>query len=131
LIGISKEKLNMRDRNAIDILNELIHNTLLSPSEIGQSTGLSQATVCRILGQLQDGNLVKNMGKVATSKGRKPNLFSFNFNYGLLLHYYVTNRKVTGYLLNLAGDIINHCEISYEQSVALEDLIKIIDERII
>ena len=128
MIGISKEKLNMRDRNAIDILNELIHNTLLSPSEIGQSTGLSQATVCRILGQLQDGNLVKNMGKVATSKGRKPNLFSFNFNYGLLLHYYVTNRKVTGYLLNLAGDIINHCEISYEQSVALEDLIKIIDD---
>ena len=126
MIDVNKGKLSAKEQNIVMVLNELILNSNLLPTEIGQSTNLSPATVSRILGQLQDSNLVIKLGKVETEKGRKPNQFSFNTNYGFVLHYYVQKNKITGYLINLGGDVIDQCEIQYDQQATLENLLDII-----
>ncbi|MEI8199671.1 MAG: ROK family transcriptional regulator [Eubacteriales bacterium] len=128
MIDVNKGKLSAKEQNIVMVLNELILNSNLLPTEIGQSTNLSPATVSRILGQLQDSNLAINVGKVETVKGRKPNQFSFNKNYGYILHYYVKKNKIIGYLINLGGDVIDQCEMLYDQQATLEDLLDIISD---
>jgi predicted NBD/HSP70 family sugar kinase/predicted transcriptional regulator len=128
LIDINKADLSTstKEQNIMGVLDELINKDNISPLEIARHTNLSPATVSRILGQLQEKNLIKNMGKEETSKGRKPSLFSFNSNYGLLLHYFITYQKVTGYLINLGGEVLDRCEMFYDLNSTLEDLLSII-----
>lgn len=63
MIDINKAELSAKEQNVVGILNELIDNDNLSPAAIGQATNLSPATVSRVLGQLQEKNLLKILAK--------------------------------------------------------------------
>lgn len=118
--------LSEREQNKLQILNHLMVNKEFSASSVTQKTGLSASTVSRTFKELREKNLIIFQHKIKTEKGRNPDIYSFNWNYGHLLHYYVTNSSITGYLADLSGTVLHKLPMDYTQKGSLDDFFSII-----
>ncbi len=118
--------MSEKDRNQILILRQLMDGRPVSATDMARKTNLSAATVCRVFRDLRDKELILFNGKVKTEKGRNPDLYCYNCEYGFLLHYYVTNKAIIGYLANLDGEVIEKAYIGYGENDTLDDFFTII-----
>jgi predicted NBD/HSP70 family sugar kinase len=87
---------------------------------------LSPATVSRVFKELRQKELVLFVRKNKTEKGRNPDIYTFNWDYGFLLHYYVTNNVIYGYLANLQGVILQKTSIALTPHDSLDDFFSIV-----
>lgn len=118
--------ISEKGQNRYKILNQIMESSEISATEVAQLTSLSPATVSRVFKELRDKNLVQFKRKVKTDKGRNPDLYSFNWEYGFLIHYYITSTKITGYLADLSGRVLKKINCGFTSDETLEDFFSII-----
>lgn len=108
------------------ILRQLMDGRPVSATDMARKTNLSAATVCRVFRDLREKELILFNGKVKTEKGRNPDLYCYNSEYGFLLHYYISHKAIVGYLANLDGEIIERACVGFGQNDTLDDFFTII-----
>ncbi len=128
MLDMSKLELSEKDRNQLQILDELISHEKVSASDIVSKIGISAATISRVFRNLKDKELIKYLGKEKTEKGRSPELFSINDEYGYMIHFYMTSSVIYGYLINIRGHVAGRYSIKYNQQGTLEELLAIIEK---
>lgn len=105
--SINKYNLTEKESNIYSILSCIKEVEEISASEIAERTGLSLATISRVLKYSQDNDLVIKKGKEKTGLGRRPDLFGFNNSYGCVINFIINNECIQGTLADLNGDIID------------------------
>ena len=90
MLDINRLKLSEKDKNQLQVLEEVFSHERISASDIVSKVGISAATISRVFRNLKEKELIKYLGKEKTEKGRSPELFSVNEAYGYMLHYYMT-----------------------------------------
>ncbi len=125
-MNMNKAGLSDKERNQLQVLNTLIEKRQASAIDVTALTGLSPATVSRIFKNLQEKDLIRYVGKEKTEKGRSPELFCFNADYGYLLHYNITQMVVYGYISDLNGTVLGRYSVRYDPKGTLEQLLTIL-----
>ncbi len=128
MLDMNALELSEKDRNQLQILDELISHEKVSASDIVAKIGISAATISRVFRNLKDKELIKYLGKEKTEKGRSPELFSINEEYGYMIHYYVTAKVIYGYLIDVTGQVIGRYSTKYDANGTLEQLLATIDK---
>ena len=118
--------INEKGQSRLAILEELMNGDAVSASLVSKRTSLSPATVSRVFKELREKELISFRKKVQNGKGRSTGLYSFNKEYGFLLHYYVTNKAVWGYLADLKGNVLQKSYYDYNPQNTLDDFFSII-----
>ncbi|KKI50942.1 ROK family transcriptional regulator [Christensenella hongkongensis] len=126
-MNMNRAGLSDKDRNQLQVLNALIGSREISAIDVTAKTKLSPATVSRIFKSLQEKDLIRYIGKEKTGKGRSPELFCFNGEYGYLLHYNITPMVVYGYIANLNGTVLGRYSVKYDPQGTLEQLLVILE----
>lgn len=127
MLNISNPELSEKDRNQLQILDELISGEKVSASDIVSKIGISAATISRVFRNLKEKELIKYLGKEKKEKGRSPELFSINDKYGYMIHYYMTATDIYGYLIDITGHPEGKSHTGYNPQGTLEELLEIID----
>jgi predicted NBD/HSP70 family sugar kinase len=115
-----------KDQNKLQILSQIMDSQEISATEVSEKTALSAATVSRVFKELRQKKLVLFLRKDKTEKGRNPDLYTFNWEYGFMIHYYITNKAIYGYLANLSGTVIQKTSVEFTSQAALDDVFSII-----
>jgi predicted NBD/HSP70 family sugar kinase len=118
--------ISEKEQNRYRILANIMQASEISATEVSQQTNLSPATVSRVFKELRDKKIVQFVRKDKTDKGRNPDLYSFNWEYGFLIHYYIINDKVTGYLADLSGKVLKKVSFGLSPKDTLDDFFSII-----
>ncbi|WP_156515142.1 MarR family transcriptional regulator, partial [Christensenella minuta] len=63
MLNISNPELSEKDRNQLQILDELISGEKVSASDIVSKIGISAATISRVFRNLKEKELIKYLGK--------------------------------------------------------------------
>lgn len=126
MININKVVLSEKEQNILQILNELIREDNISPTLIVQRSLLSPATVSRVLCELQEKNLVVVSGEEKNGKGRRPKLYSFNKDYGYLIHFTLETGVICGYITDLGGQVLGSEVMHFTTQASLGDIFDII-----
>lgn len=117
-----------KDQNKLLILSQIMDSQEISATEVTEKTQISAATVSRVFKELRQKELVLFLRKDKTEKGRNPDLYTFNWEYGYMLHYYVTNRIVYGYLADLSGTVLQKASVEFTPEDTLDDIFSIIKD---
>lgn len=120
--------ISEKEQNRYKILKQIMESDEISATEVAQRTNLSAATVSRVFKELRDKNLVGFRRKIKTDKGRNPDLYSFNWNYGLLIHYYIRSHKITGYISDLSGKVLKKISSQFTPDHTLDDFFSVIKD---
>ena len=128
MIDINRVELSEKDRNQLQVLEELISHDKVSASDIVSKIGISAATISRVFRNLKEKELIQYLGKEKTEKGRSPELFSINRGYGYMLHYYMTAAEIHGYLLDITGHLEEQYGVKYRSQGTLEELLGVIEK---
>ena len=118
--------ISEKEQNRYRILSNIMQASEISATEVSQQTNLSPATVSRVFKELRDKKIVQFVRKDKKDKGRNPDLYSFNWEYGFLIHYYIVNDKVTGYLADLSGKVLKKISFGLSPKDTLDDFFSII-----
>lgn len=120
--------ISEKGQNRYKILKQIMESDEISATEVAQRTSLSPATVSRVFKELRDKNLVQFKRKVKTDKGRNPDLYSFNWEYGFLMHYYVRSNKITGYISDVSGKVLSKISSKFTSDHTLDDFFSIVKD---
>lgn len=120
--------ISEKEQNRYRILKQIMNSEEISATEVAQLTNLSASTVSRVFNELRSKHLVLFQRKDKTDKGRNPDLYSFNWEYGYVIHYYITNTKITGYIANLSGSVLKKTSVSYSSNDTLDDFFSIVKD---
>ena len=126
MLDINRLKLSEKDKNQLQVLEEVFSHERISASDIVSKVGISAATISRVFRNLKEKELIKYLGKEKTEKGRSPELFSVNEAYGYMLHYHMTATEIKGYLLDITGRLEKECSVKYRPQGTLEDMLDVI-----
>lgn len=96
----------MREMNTKIILQVIRKQTPISRSEIVNQTALTAATVSRIVNELIEMGLVREVGYAESSGGRKPILLEIDPGAFFVIGIGVEVDEITGVLLDLNGQIL-------------------------
>lgn len=94
------------------VKQQLFNNEAISRAEIARNTGLHKSTVTSLFNELDQDGLVKHLGRGDSTDngGRKPELYTFNTNYGYVACFNITYDHLYVMFLNVDGQ-----EISFER----------------
>jgi N-acetylglucosamine repressor len=122
----------IRDNNLKLILDLYKNNNILSIAEISKSIKLSRTTVMKINEHLIDAELIISCGKgdSTTEGGKKPQLFSFNKNFGYIICYHIVNEEINIKIFNLSLEIIKEEKIKINENESLETIVNLISNSI-
>lgn len=126
MININKLDLSGKDQNILCILNCIREMGEVSSNDISKKTGLSPSTVSRVIKFLLKKNLVTKKGKEITELGRRPELLSFNKNYGYLVHFSITSEFILGCISDLNGNILDEEKTDINSDVKTNTVLDII-----
>ncbi len=121
------ERSNIRSRR--QVLRIIKSNNGLSRAELARITGLTRPTISTIIEELAIQGLVVETGKGTSRGGKRPVLIELNPNAAYALGIDLADASVIrGVLCDLAGKIIRHKEIPYQNNYnhiyeALVDLV--------
>lgn len=116
-------KLNEKSQNTINILNCILDKEQISYNEIAVDTKLSLSTISRVIAVLKAKNIIINRGKDTTTLGRRPELVSFNNNYGIVMHFNILAGCIKGFCLDLNGKVLDEYEDVFDSETSLEEII--------
>src|SRR5699024_4066912 len=98
-------------------------------AQISKKSGLTKATVSKMISELIEESLISEKGAGVSSVGRKPVLLSFNNQAGFSIGIDLGVNYITGLLTDLNGFIIERTSISIqstEKSRVFSNLINVI-----
>ncbi|MHB1346085.1 MAG: ROK family protein [Candidatus Humimicrobiaceae bacterium] len=110
----------------IDFIKKFKNGT--SIIQISKSTGISKPTVGKVVEELIQKKILLNLGKGSSKNGRKPNIISFNKDYGFIISLDLGPDQHKIAICNLNGEIINKKSFSTLEIKEEHRLKRIIDE---
>lgn len=96
---------SIRRQNLLSVLREIERAGDCTASALQARTGLSAATVSRVLTALKERGMVVQHRKETSEPGRKPDVFRLDLTFGHYLYFTLDNRSMRGYLLDLGGAV--------------------------
>ena len=120
LIRIDSLSLSTREQNIARILNCFIDQEGVSSSDISRDTGLSGATISRVLNLLKEKEIIINVGKEQTDLGRRPELMRLNSSFGYIVFLDFYRDRIISYLADLDDNVINKEELTFEEEITLD-----------
>lgn len=128
----SKEQIarptTIRDINKKIVLNYVRDRSPISRADIARETDLQRSTVSAIVEDLQNENLIEEIGTGASSGGRKPTLLKLRTGIPVAIGVDVTPSHTTIAVADLAGNILE--QETFETSSSMEKMNKEIIGRI-
>lgn len=97
----------------------LMENT--SAAETTAKTGLSAATVSRIITFLRRQDLIIETGRETAEMGRPTSVFGVNPKYGYFLHFYVGSGYMKTYLTDFSGKQLQESEESINRAISIQN----------
>ena len=111
--------------NKIKVLKTIYKEEEISRAEIAQKTKISAPTVTRIVNHLIDEvNLIKKIGKGASSGGRKPILLKFNNDDNHIIGIDIGTTHIDGILTNLKSEVIKNIRIPTNNNLEVESIVE-------
>ncbi|MCL5072790.1 MAG: ROK family protein [Actinobacteria bacterium] len=113
------------------VLKTIYNYRLISRAGIANITGLTPASITKIVNEFLDIGIVREISKGKTFSGRKPVFIDINSDSYFIIGVYIARKSINGIITNLNAEIIKRVE--YNKSL-LEDpnlpqeVIKLIDE---
>lgn len=101
----------LRQKNIAAILNILQREHCISRASIAQITGLTPATVSKIVLKLEKSNIVHVVGPGKSSGGRRPMMVEFNPHAFYLSGIDIGVKKAISLIIDLHGNIISREKI--------------------
>lgn len=120
----------MRRNNLQMVLDAISENGEITASELVKLTGLSVATISRVISQLRAKKLVLQDRKADSELGRKPETCRVNGGYGCSLYINLKCGGLQCYLLDFSGKIIGQTEAPVNPELTVEDFLKLTKEQI-
>lgn len=113
------------------VKQQLFNNTAISRAEIARNTGLHKSTVTSLFNELDQQGLVQHLGRgdSTESGGRKPELYTFNTQYGYVACFNITYDHLYAMFLYVDGQEISFNRFTVEKREA-NVLIKIINREL-
>ena len=114
--------ISERHKNMLNILRYIMHTGEVSANDITQATGLSFATISRVLASLLEAKFIVKCGKTCIEMGRHPELFSFNGKCGYLVHFFIETDSVSAWIADFGKHIIAKAARKVARDITLEEL---------
>ena len=105
-----------------NILQILIESGKLQIRAISQMSGMSVPTITKYMSSLVDKNLVKQVGKTNSERGRQATLYAVNEEVAYFIGVDLKRTIVSLAMMNLAGTIIKEHTVPYEFSNTPESM---------
>jgi len=120
----SKEQIarptTIRDINKKIVLNYVRDRSPISRADIARETDLQRSTVSAIVEDLQNENLIEEIGTGASSGGRKPTLLKLKTGIPVAIGVDVTPSHTTIAVADLAGNILE--QETFDTSSSMEKM---------
>lgn len=111
---MSASFLNSTDnKNSIlkkDIIKLFVNDEAYSLSELSKELGISIPTITKIVGELMEEGFIEDLGKQATSGGRKPSIYGLNPSAGYFIGTDVRRHHVSIAVTNFKGQLVDYQE---------------------
>lgn len=120
----------MRRNNLQLVLDAVSENGEITASELVKITGLSVATISRVISQLRAKKLVLQDRKADSELGRKPETCRVNGGYGCSLYINLKCGGLQCYLLDFSGTVIGQTETPVDPELTVEDFLNLTKEQI-
>jgi predicted NBD/HSP70 family sugar kinase len=124
MIDFNKIEVSEKEKNILNILDEIAKAAEISTSEIAKATGLSYPTISRVLKILKSKGMVLKTGEEETNIGRRPEKVSLNKGFGCLIHLMIKENAIIGYLSDLKGEIIYKTHKNFLGKITLNSLLE-------
>ncbi len=102
----------------------------ISRAEIARLTSLAAQTVSNIALELQQGGLIRSEGRRRSGRGQPPVELSINPEGGYTVGLQLDHRRLSGVLVNLAGEVRERTDIAIDRAapdIALPCMAKTVD----
>ena len=103
----------IRDLNEKTILKTIFLEKQIDRASLARKTGLSSATVTKIVSSLIQKGLIVEVGESDSTGGRKPILLCINKNFGNILGVKVGVGYLYIMITNLNGDVLSKSRLDY------------------
>lgn len=128
----SKEQIarptTIRDINKKIVLNYVRDRSPISRADIARETDLQRSTVSAIVEDLQNENLIEEIGTGDSTGGRKPTLLKLKIGIPIAVGIDITPSKTTIAVADLAGNILE--QETFDTSPSMEKMNKEIVGRV-
>ena len=105
-------RTNIRQINELRVLQEIFNKAPISRADVSKTLKLTKSTVYSIFTQLENDNLIYDIGQGSSTRsgGRKPVLTNFNANSGYTISTKINEDTISCMLNWLDGSIISYQE---------------------
>lgn len=96
----------LRSSNLDVILGVIWENAPISRTELADITGLAPSSITRLIKQLKESQLVRNVGKGESSGGRQPTLIAPNPDAGLTISLELDSQNIRGGIFDATNQLL-------------------------
>ena len=128
MIDFDLTNLSEREKNTLMVLDYVAEYGPTSAIDTAKKTGLSTATVSRVLGVLKSKNIIIESTKGYADMGRPPIMISINPEYGFFLHFYLSHGTLNGYLSDFSGKQIYVERMPVVNTMQIDEFVKKLHE---
>lgn len=119
MINAQLPGLSEKDQNILTVFNCIIEHDIISQSDVSAKTGLSAATVSRVLATLKAKNLIYKETAENNGVGRKSEIAHLNSKLSTLLQLNFFQHAINCYLCDLSGEVYDSCNIMLQSDITL------------
>jgi glucokinase-like ROK family protein len=120
----------IKDINRSLVINEIRMNGPISRTDISKNLNLGLSTVTNIVEELENQNLVHEVGEADSTGGRKPILLEFNYNYGYIIGIKIEENNLIFALTNLKSEIIEKRVVPFKKGTNSNTVLNMVVENI-
>lgn len=102
------------------ILKEIIKNKLISRNSIANELGLSVVTIAKILQEITDSDVIREVRDMSSTVGRKPNLLQFSAEVRKMVAIDLSSRHFSFSIIDLGLDIESTHLFEYIENLGYE-----------
>lgn len=114
--------ISERHKNMLSILRYIMETGEVAANDIMRATGLSFATISRVIALLLDTKFIVRSGKSYTDMGRHPELFALNGKCGYLVHFLIETDSISAWLSDFSKHIVAKASRKIARDITLEEL---------
>lgn len=120
----------IKDINRSLVIKEIRMNGPISRTDISKNLNLGLSTVTNIVEELENQNLVHEVGEADSTGGRKPILLEFNYNYGYIIGIKIEENNLIFALTNLKSEIIEKRVVPFKKGTNSNTVLNMVVENI-
>ena len=120
----------MRRNNLQLVLESVADAGEITAAELVRKTGLSVATISRVITQLRTCGLVLQDRKADTELGRKPENCRVNGEFGSSVYFNLKSGLLQGYLMDFCGTVIGRTEDPVDQKLTVAVFLSLVQRQI-